>query len=100
MLKRKLNKGIIKQLPSFPHKDVLNATPTLVQIKVATDKMKSAVTPGKNDIPAEVFKHGVEQLMGRLHQLIKTCLRHGNVSQDFKDVEIIPAFKKRGDYKD
>ena len=87
------------QLPSFPQNDDLNATPSLEKVKVDTHKMKNDRNPGRDGIPAEVYKYGGEQLKERLHQLIKTCWRQGTIMQGLKDVTIIPLFKNKGDYR-
>ena len=90
---------ILNLMPSFPQTDELNATPSLKEVTKATTKMKNGKAPGKDSIPAEVYKHGGEQLIKRLHQLIRSCWQEGTIPQDFKDVTIIPIFKNKGDYK-
>ena len=95
----KTDETILNLMPSFPQMYELNATPSLEEVTEATNKMKIGKTPGKNGIPAEVYKHGGEQLIKRLHQLIRLCWQEGTIPQDFKNVTIIPIFKNKGDYR-
>ena len=58
-------------------------------------------TPGRDGIPAEVWKFGGVQLINCLHKLIQEIrdVQKVHVPQDWKDASIVPLFKK-GDRKD
>ena len=51
-------------------------------------------TPGGDGIPAEVWKHGGDNLFSRLHQLITNAWEVGFVPQAWKDASIVTIYKK------
>jgi len=55
--------------------------------------------PGGNGIPAEVRKHGGDNLFSRLHQLITNAWEVGFVQQAWKVASIVTKYKK-GDRTD
>lgn len=54
----------------------------------------SGKTPGSDRIPAEVWKHGTNNLFNRLHQLITKACEEGRVPNVRKDTSIILICKK------
>ena len=56
-------------------------------------------TPGGDGIPAEVWKHGGDNLFSRLHQLITNVWEVGSVPKAWKDASIVTIYKK-GDRTD
>ena len=61
--------------------------------------LKDGKAPGGDGIPAEVWKHGGENLFSRLHQLINNAWEVGSVPQAWKDASIVTIYKK-GDLTD
>ncbi|KAK2176302.1 hypothetical protein NP493_672g01002 [Ridgeia piscesae] len=55
--------------------------------------------PGGDGIPAEVWKHGGDNLFSRLHQLITNAWEVGSVPQAWKGANIVTIYKK-GDRTD
>ena len=53
----------------------------------------------QHQIPAEVWKHGGDNLFSRLHQLITNAWEVGSVPQAWKDASIVTIYKK-GDRTD
>ena len=49
---------------------------------------------GGDRIPAEVWKHGGDNLSNRLHQLITKAWEEGSVPQAWKDASIVTIYKK------
>ena len=58
--------------------------------------MKDDKAPGGDIIPAEVWKHGGDDLFSRLHQLITNFWKVDSVPQSWKDASIVTIFKKGG----
>ena len=50
--------------------------------------------PGGDGIPAEVWKHGGDNLFSRLHKLITNALEVCSVPQAWKDASIVTIYKK------
>ena len=44
----------------------MDEVPTLQELKTAVESLKCGKSPGPDRIPAEVFKHGGEDLLNRL----------------------------------
>ena len=92
--------AILRRINAMPEQSHLNDPPTIEEVKIAIDKTKVNKSPGIDGIPAEVYKHGGEELTRRLHALIDKCWQQKTLPQEFKDVLIIPIFKNKGDCKD
>ena len=58
--------------------------------------LKNGKVPGVDGIPAEVLKHGGDNLFSRLHQLITNAWQVGFVPQAWKDASIVTIYKKDG----
>ena len=56
--------------------------------------LKDGKAPGGDGIPAEVWKHGGDNLSNRLHQLINKAWEEGSVPQAWKDASIVTIYKK------
>ena len=61
--------------------------------------LKDGMAPGGDGIPAELWKHGGDNLFSRLHQLITNAGEVGSVLQAWKDASIVTIYKK-GDRTD
>ena len=57
-----------------------------------------AKAPGGDGIPAEVWKHGGDNLFSRLHKLITSAWEVGSLPQAWKDASTVTIYKK-GDGK-
>ena len=58
--------------------------------------LKDGKAPGEDGIPAEVWKHGGENMFSRLHQLITNVWDVGFVPQAWKVASIVRFYKKGG----
>ena len=56
--------------------------------------LKDGKAPGGDGIPAEVWKHGGDNLFSRLHQLITNAWEVCSVPQTWKDASIVTIYKK------
>jgi len=61
--------------------------------------LKDGKAPGVDGIPAEVWKHGGDDMISRLHRLITNALEMGSVPQAWKDASIVTTYKE-GDRTD
>ena len=81
----------IQQRPTI---ESLDETPTIDEVTKAIDAMKDGKAPGQDGIPAEVWKHGGQNLLEKLHELITQIWKEGEVPQAWKDASIVTIFKK------
>ena len=61
--------------------------------------LQDGKAPGGIGIPAEIWKHGGDNLFSRLHQLITNAWEVDSVPQAWKDASIVTIYKK-GDRTD
>ena len=80
-------------------KTSLDEIPTIDEMARAIAGLKDGKAPGGDGIPAEVWKHGGDNLFSRLHQLITNAWEVGSVPQAWKDASIVTIYKK-GDRTD
>ena len=77
----------------------LDEIPNMDEMARAIAGLKDGKAPGGDGIPAEVWKHGGDNLSNRLHQLITKAWEEGSVPQAWKDASIVTIYKK-GDRTD
>ena len=65
----------------------------------AIASLKDGKALGRDGIPAEVWKHGRDNLFSRLHQLITNAWEVDSVPQSWNDASIVTIYKK-GDRTD
>ena len=89
--------GILNQIEALPLKIELDSPPTLREMEITIRKRKLSKAPGLGGISAEVYMLGREKLTRKLYASILKCGQQGNITQEFKDVLIVPIYKKEGD---
>ena len=89
----------LDNIPQRIIKTSLDEIPTMDEMARAIAGLKDGKAPGGDGIPAEVWKHGGENLFSRLHQLITNAWEVGSVPQAWKDASIVTIYKK-GDRTD
>ena len=58
-------------------------------------------SPGIDGIPAEVYQHGGETVLDKLHDLFTNYWeKEGTLPQDLRDAVIVSLFKKKGEKSD
>ena len=91
-----------KALDNIPQRIIktrLDDIPTMDEMARAVAGLKYGKAPGGDGIPAEVWKHGGDNLFSGLHQLITNAWEGGSVPQAWKDASIVTIYKK-GDRTD
>ena len=66
----------------------------MAEIARAIASLKDGKALGGDGIPAEVWKHGGDNLFSRLHQLITNAWEVDSVPQAWKDASIVTIYKK------
>ena len=89
----------LDNIPQSIIKTSLDDIPTMDEMAKAIAGLKDGKAPGGDGIPAEVWKHGGDNLFSRLHQLITNAWEVGSVPQAWKDASIVTIYKK-GDRTD
>ena len=86
-------------IPQRMTKTSLDDIPTMAEMARAITGLQDGKASGGDGIPAEVWKHGGDNLFSRLHQLITKAWEVGSVPQSWKDASIVTIYKK-GDRTD
>ena len=89
----------LDNIPQRIIKTSLDEIPTMDEMAKAIAGLKGGKAPGGDGIPAEIWKHGGDNLFTRLHQLITNAWEVGTVPQAWKDASIVTIYKK-GDRTD
>ena len=89
----------LDNIPLRITKTSLDEIPTMAEMARAIAGLKDGKAPGGDGIHAEVWKHGGDNLLSRLHQLIINAWEVGSVPQTWKDASTVTIYKK-GDWTD
>ena len=89
----------LDNIPQRITKISLDEIPTMDEMARAIAGLKEGKAPGGDGIPAEVWKHGGDNLFSRLHHLITNAWEVGSIPQSWKDASIVTIYKK-GDRTD
>ena len=94
-----IDQGALNNIPQCITKTSLEEIPTMAEMDRAIAGLKDGKAHGRDEIPAEVWKHGGDNLFSKLHQLITNAWEVGSVPQAWKDASIVTIYKK-GDRTD
>ena len=86
----------IANLPQVPIDSSLDALPTSDEVRKAISQLSDGKAPGRDCIPAEIYKCGGDALVERLTELFKLIWEKQVLPQDFKDASIVHLYKKKG----
>ena len=89
----------LENIPQRITKTSLGEIPTIAEMARAIAGLKDGKAPGGDGNPAEVWKHGGDNLFSRLHQLIINAWEVGSDPQAWKDASIVTIYKN-GDRTD
>ena len=84
----------LDNIPQRITKTSLDEIPTMDEMARAIAGLNDGKEPGGDGIPAEVWKHGGDNLFSRLHQLITNAWEVGSVPQAWKDASTVTIYKK------
>ena len=84
----------LDNIPQRITKTSLDDIPTMDEMARAIAGLKDGKAPGGDGIPAEVWKHGGDNLFSRLRQLITNAWEVCSIPQAWKDASILTIYKK------
>ena len=85
---------VLYNIPQRITKTSLGENPTMAEMARAIARLKDGKAHGGDGIPVEVWKHGGDNLISRLHQLITNVWEVGSVPQAWKDASTVTIYKK------
>ena len=87
-----INHEALNNIPQRITKTSLDEISTMDEMARAMACLKDGKAPGGDGIPAEVWKHGGDNLFSRLHQLITNAWEVGSVPQAWKNASIVTIY--------
>ena len=94
-----IDHGALDNIPQRINKTSLDEIATMDEMARTIAGLKDGKAPGGDGIPAEIWKHGGDNMFGRLHQIITNACEISSEPQAWKDTSIITIYKK-GDRTD
>ena len=73
--------------------------PSALGVELAIEKLKSHISPGIDQIPAELIKAGGRTIRGAIHKLIIAIWNKEELPEEWKESVIVPIDRK-GDKTD
>jgi len=90
------NDEAIQRLPQMDKNPDLDVPPSEDEVAKAIKHMSSGKAPGRDAIPAEVFKSGGPSLLQKLTALFQSSWENETLPQEFKDATIVHIYKRKG----
>ena len=90
-------------LDAIPNHDPiteLDNPPSLQELQKAIKLTKNGKAPGKDGLPAELFKALNENALHEFHEILTTIWRDEQIPKDLRDATIISIFKNKGSRAD
>ncbi|BHF70919.1 hypothetical protein SprV_0401397200 [Sparganum proliferum] len=91
-----ISDAAIDCLPQVETSMELDLPPSLQETIRAVQQFSSGKAPGSDASPAEVYMHGVPQLIDYLTALFQEMWCQGEVLHDFKDATVVHLYKRKG----
>ena len=98
--RRTVQESSVAEIPQVDVKLELDDPPTREEIRKATMQLKVGKSPGIDGIPAEVYRHGGEEVLHKLQDLLTNCWEKGTLPQDLRDAVIVSLYKNQGEKSD
>ncbi|BHF59542.1 hypothetical protein SprV_0100250200 [Sparganum proliferum] len=86
----------VARLPQVETNTDLDLPPSLHESVRAVQQLSSGKASRSDEIPAEIYRHGDHQTIGRLTELFQEIWRQGEVPQDLKNATIVHLYKRKG----
>ena len=95
-----VNNKVLNQIPQQPPFEDLDTPSTLDEIQKAIKSTSSGKSPGKYNIPAEIFKTAGPKALEHFHDILSQIWKEEKMPADFKDAIIVALYKNKGSKAD
>ena len=86
----------LKQIPQRPIKENLDLPPTQKELKDAIKQMNCGKAPGKDGIPAEIYKVLGVTAFNAFHEVLIKIWTDEDLPPDLRDATIVSLYKNKG----
>ncbi|PFX31654.1 Transposon TX1 uncharacterized 149 kDa protein [Stylophora pistillata] len=90
----------LDQIPQRPTIDSLDLPPSMEEVQKAIKQTSSGKAPGKDGIPAEIYKAAGPVTLNAFHSLLCSIWEEEDIPQEFRDATIISLYKNKGSKSD
>ena len=91
-----INDEAISNLPQVPTNEEMDRPPDIDEVSKAAEQLSCGKAPGKDGIPAEIYKFGGQTLLLNLTNLFNLIWSREKLPQELKDASIIHLYKRKG----
>ena len=95
-----VDKEFLDSIPNSAIKDCLAEPPSFEEVKLSVKKLNAGKSPGMDGIHAELIKHGGENILRKLHNLILDVWTRETVPADWRDAVMVVLYKGKGSRDD
>ena len=90
-----VNENVLDKIPQLQTNESLALPPTIDELRKAIKTAKQGKAAGPDGIPAEIFKHGGDELTQKLLDLFQKIWESETLPADLRGANIVTIFKKR-----
>ena len=91
-----INDEAISILPQVPINEDMDRPPDIDEVSKAAEQLSCGKAPGKDGIPAEIYKFGGPMLLENMTNLFNLIWSREKLPQELKDAAIIHLYKRKG----
>jgi hypothetical protein len=91
-------KDSIKQLlKDKKHTDLSEEEPTVEEVQIAINSVKSNKAIGNDNLPVELLQYGGKQVTQKIHEIISRVWNGGEIPEDWITTSITTLYKGKGE---
>lgn len=87
---------VLDHIPQRPVLEELDNTPSMEEAQKAIRQMSSGKAPGRDGIPAEVYKALSNEALQAFHSILVSIWEEEEMPADLRDASIVSLFKNKG----
>lgn len=95
-----VDQAALEQIPQKPTQEGLDLPPTEDEVKTAIKQMNCGKAPGKDGLPAELFKALGHTAFQAFHDVLCTIWEAEEMPADLRDAAIVALYKNKGSKAD
>ena len=91
-----VDQAALEQIPQKPTHEDLDLPPTEDEVRAAIKQMNCGKAPGKDGLPAEIFKALGDTAFQAFHDVLCTIWEDEDMPADLRDATIVALYKNKG----
>ena len=95
-----VDQTVLDHIPQRPIIEELDNAPSMEEVQKAIKQMSSGKAPGRDGIPAEVYKALSNEALQAFHSILTSIWEEEEIPADLRDAFIVSLFKNKGQRAD